>query len=462
MEKRIRKVFYYKFNMYKDIETRLEKMALKGLFLEKIDRHFWTFIKAEPKKVKYTVTYFSDGSLFDDTLTENQIGYIEKANASGWKYVAGISKMQIFVNEDENPKVLDADQKEKFENIKECMKKSYVPTSALLIAVLLINIVLNMNMAIASPTDFFTYNFRAYAVIAMIIVALEQSTSLFYYLNWCKKTETSLASGGGCIDEYSKLSKVLNNIYIVLGFVIFGLLVVDFITYDLFYGAVVLLQLPVIIVVMELVEKYLKKKKRETKVIRASVIVTSILCTILYIGVFSYLIVNRDKIGNEKSTFTTVEWELTPTETKNYKLYNDEIPVTCDDLYGEIDYDYYSYRKAKTNSLFLSKQEYYQRPLPQKNAPPAIEYSIVEPKFDFIYDAVEVELKEEYSKHYNDTGYTEIDNDIFGTVEAYQLQGKYGFRGTYLLFYEDKIVQLRVDDSLTDEQIEIIIEGLEL
>lgn len=55
MGNRSRKIVLFKFNEYKDIEERLEKMAKKGLFLEKIGSMFWTFKKGEPKEVKYTL-----------------------------------------------------------------------------------------------------------------------------------------------------------------------------------------------------------------------------------------------------------------------------------------------------------------------------------------------------------------------------------------------------------------------
>ena len=65
MKTTVKRIIYYQFNQYKDIEIKLEKMAEQGLFLKEIGLTFCTFKKGEPKKVKYKVTYFSEASIFN-------------------------------------------------------------------------------------------------------------------------------------------------------------------------------------------------------------------------------------------------------------------------------------------------------------------------------------------------------------------------------------------------------------
>ena len=130
-----KKLILFQFNHYKDIELKLEKMAEKGLFLKKVGTLFWTFEKSEPKKVKYTVTYFSEASIFNPTDTDNQQTYYDYAKESGWNFVAQLNQMQIFSSEDESPIPLETDEKEKLENIKKCMKKNFLPSTLSMIFV---------------------------------------------------------------------------------------------------------------------------------------------------------------------------------------------------------------------------------------------------------------------------------------------------------------------------------------
>jgi hypothetical protein len=61
-------------------------------------------------------------------------------------------------------------------------------------------------------------------------------------------------------------------------------------------------------------------------------------------------------------------------------------PITIEDLYGPIDYKYYSYERNIDNTFFLSKNAYRQDSPPEKDAPPRIEYELLETKFDFVYN----------------------------------------------------------------------------
>lgn len=71
MKDRVKRVVNFRFDRYRDMEVRLEKLAAEGLFLEKCGSFAWTFHKGEPKSLHYTVTYFSEGSLFNPDITDN-------------------------------------------------------------------------------------------------------------------------------------------------------------------------------------------------------------------------------------------------------------------------------------------------------------------------------------------------------------------------------------------------------
>ena len=47
------------------IQAHMEQMAAKGWMLEKMSRFFWTYRRAEPKAMHFSVVYFAPASEFD-------------------------------------------------------------------------------------------------------------------------------------------------------------------------------------------------------------------------------------------------------------------------------------------------------------------------------------------------------------------------------------------------------------
>ena len=91
-----KRIIDFRFDRYEETERKLEKLAAKGLFLKECGSFLWTFRKGEPQKLKYTVTYFSEGSVFNPCITDNQQTYFDYAKAAGLDFVTGCNQMQIF------------------------------------------------------------------------------------------------------------------------------------------------------------------------------------------------------------------------------------------------------------------------------------------------------------------------------------------------------------------------------
>ena len=144
--------------------------------------------------------------------------------------------------------------------------------------------------------------------------------------------------------------------------------------------------------------------------------------------------------------------------TREYRLYNDKIPITCEDLYGNIDFEYYSYEREEEDTPLLHRNHYSQTRPPMKNAPPELEYSIYKPKFEFVKNIVVSDLTK--LDDWSDRKLETLDNAIFSTEKAYAFyyeepNGK-RFSGEYILVFTDKIVHIDAEAPFTDEQIEIV------
>ncbi|MDZ7834453.1 MAG: hypothetical protein U5K84_03040 [Alkalibacterium sp.] len=205
----------------------------------------------------------------------------------------------------------------------------------------------------------------------------------------------------------------------------------------------------------------MKKKKISATKNKVISVVVFIFASFAYLALLMTFIMRFGFSMGDESNYRTVDWQRSETESYEYRLYSDEIPLTSEDLYGPIDYNYYSYEKEIDNTFFLSKSVYRQDTLPAKDAPPWIEYEILEPQFDFVYQLAKEHLLE-IPEWRNNTTFEPMDNKIFDTVEAYQRYYEDTPTGEYTLFFEDRIITLNMEEPLTTKQISIIKEKLEI
>ncbi|EHQ89108.1 DUF2812 domain-containing protein [Desulfosporosinus youngiae] len=460
MNHKVKKVINFRFDRYKDIEVKLEKLAAKGLFLEECDAFLWTFRKGEPKKLKYTVTYFSEGSVFNPDITDNQQTYFDYAKAAGWDFVTQFNQMQIFCSEADNPIPFETDEKEKFENIKRCMRKSFLPSIIVMILVLMLNLVVQFNSFQLDPIDFLSDPSRLFSVAMILAVVIYEVYSLLDYFIWCKRSERSIAGGGECAENISMVRRIVHIIFMSFIFAGFGYLLNYLVFKISWFGAFLcIIQMPILLTVFWLSIKYLKKKKASAAINKVISFTVLILAAFAYLAFIVWFTIKFGFNVGADSDYRTVAWPVTATTSHEYRLYRDDIPLTCEDLYGDIDYDYYSYEKKINSTLFLTKSNYRQDSLPAKDAPPRLEYDILEPQFKFVYHLAKKHLLE-IPQWRDNVSFESIDNKIFGTVEAYQRYYDDTPTGKYILLFENKMIELTMEEPPSRKQISIIKEKL--
>ena len=447
--KNTKRLMLMNYNYYKEIEKKLELYAKKGLVLEKMGPYFWTFKKTEPQNLKYTVTYFAEGSVFNPHPTDNQQTYFDYAKAAGWDFVCEYNQMQIFCSSLENPPEFETDEKEKLENIHKCMKKSFVISQLLMLLVFALNLFLRLNSLKRNPTDFLSSNIDLAALLMFISIILYSSYTLINYFMWYNKSKKSVDMGGFIIENFSKIRRYFEIGYLIFLFSLIGYMFIHLSTNTAF-GIIALsvAQLPLFALVFWGSITLLKRRKfsaNANKIISTSLL---ILTGVLYLGFMFYSIPRFSFSERSNLPYTTVG---------EYRLYCDKIPLTCEDLYGHIDFEYYSYEADEENTPLLHRNHYSQTSPPMKNAPPELEYSIYEPKFEFVKNIVVSDLTK--LNDWSDRKLETLDNAVFSTEKAYafyyeEANGKL-FSGEYILVFTDKIIHIDAETPFTDEQIEI-------
>jgi len=462
MKNKTKKVMNFRFDRYEDVENKLEKLAAKGLFLEKCGSFLWTFRKGTPQKLKYTVTYFSEGSVFNPDVTDNQQTYFDYAKAAGWNFVTQFNQMQIFSSEADNPIPFETEEKEKFENIKRCMKKSYLPSLILIILVFAINLIVQFNSFQLNPMDYLSDSIRLLSISMILSIIIYSVYSLMTYFIWIKRSEKSIALGGECAKNSSIVYKIVDIIYMVFVFGSLAYLLLHLVFEIGGFGLFLLIaQMPILMIIFWSSIKYFKKKKASATKNKVISITVLVIASFAYLALLMAFIMRFGFSMGDDLNYRTVNWQLSETESYEYKFYSDEIPLTSEDLYGQIEYDYYSYEKEIDRTLFLSKSLYRQDTPPAKDSPPRIEYEILEPQFDFVYGLVKEHLLE-IPEWRDKVTFEPISNKTFDTVEAYQRYYEDTPTGDYTLFFKDKVIILNMEEQLTTNQILIIKEKLKI
>lgn len=462
MKRKVKRLVHFRFDHYKDIESRLEKFAAKGLFLEECGTFLWSFRKDEPKHLKYAVSYFSEGSLFNPDITENQQTYFEYAKAAGWNIVTQFNQMQIFCSDADNPIPFETDEKEKFENIKKCMRKSFLPSIISLVVVFLFNLIVQFNSYYVNPIGFLSDAGRLFSVAIIFAVVFYDSLSLLDYFIWCKRSAHSIANGGACIEKSGKICRIFDAIFLCLIFGWLGWFLLYISSRGYWFSLLIgMAQIPILMIAFWSSIKYLKKKKAAAMVNKVVSFTVLILASFAYLTLILVLIIRFDLHTGDESDYRTVTWELSPTESHDYKLFSNDLPLTCEDLYGPIDYEYYSYEKTVNSTIFLTSSTYRQDSLPAKDSPPRLNYEILESKFKFVYKLAREQLLTIPEWRQN-RSFKPINNEFFGTIDAYQEYNDERSTGKYILFFADKIITLDMEEPPTFEQIAIIRETLQL
>ena len=457
--KNTKRLMLMNYNYYKEIEQKLELYAKKRLVLEKMGPYLWTFKKTEPQNLKYTVTYFAEGSVFNPHPTDNQQTYFDYAKAAGWDFVCEYNQMQIFCSSLENPPEFETDEKEKLENIHKCMKKSFVVSQLLMLVVFALNLFLRLNSLKRNPTDFLSSNIDLATFLMFFCIILYSSYTLINYYMWYNKSKKSVDMGGSIIENFNKTRRYFDIGYLIFLFSLVGYMFMHLLTNTAF-GIIALsvVQLPLFALIFWGSITLLKRRKISANANKIISISLLIITGVLYLGFIFYSIPRFSFSERSNKPYTTVDWEVYEGMTREYRLYSDKIPLTCEDLYGHIDFEYYSYEADEEDTPLLHRSHYSQTRPPMKNAPPKLEYSIYKPKFEFVKNIVVSDLTK--LEDWSDRKLETLDNAIFSTEKAYAFYYEEAneklFSGEYILVFTDKIIQIDAETSFTDEQIEII------
>ena len=122
------------------LEEHLARMAAEGWLLDKIGQFLWHYRRIEPKKLTFSVTYFPKASAFDPEPSEEQETFYDFCRHTGWVLAASSAQLQVFYNEGPDPVPIETDPVLEVESIHRTMKRSFLPSQLMLLALAVLDV----------------------------------------------------------------------------------------------------------------------------------------------------------------------------------------------------------------------------------------------------------------------------------------------------------------------------------
>ncbi len=448
MKNTVNKLMFIRLHNFRSIETKLENYAKKGLFLDSIGTFTWKFKKDEPKDMKYTVAFFSEGSIFNPSQTENQKVYIEMARESGWEFVAESNKLQVFSSGADNPIEFETDEEEKFKNIKKCINKSFLPSMVMLAIVFAFNVFMQLQVVKFDPIGLLISPYRLFPLITAVMLEIYYISLIAEYLLWCKKSEKSIRETGKCYE--AKIDSVYIDIIALtlISTLTIGFLISFVASFNIPALLFTLLFVPFLFVIYLGTIKLLKKLNFSAKAnMITSIAVLTLSCFAMIAVVFTSTIL---LLSEEK---TSPEFSST------------DLPITVQDIFSEHkDYEGFQYDIKAFDNILVSGAVYSQENYGLVNSPPLLTCTVYEAKFDFVENIIFNELYSlpNYPPHI--AAFSNINSELIQSLNLdniYQAFRSYEVPiGEYIIVKGNKIIYIDMTEPMNDAQLEKFISAI--
>lgn len=441
------------------IQEKLEEMAESGWMLEKTG-FMWTYKRIEPKKLRFSVTYFPNASDFDPSPTEGELTKIDFCRQDGWNLVTTWGVMQIFYNEDLDAVPIETEPVMQIENICRSMKKNVLLPQAVLSGMLLWNVVIRLSQWRRDPVGELSDPFSIYSVLMFSILTLACLYEIGFYFCWSRKAKAAAQNDGVFLPVRSKpiASWILMAVSALL-------LILSYTALRGPLGFVILwlCMVPFIIVIGNLLKNMLKKRGVSRNVNRIVSVCAVVLLTFLMLGLMTAAIIQgRMRFDSGKNVVDTYELY-----GRTREIYNDPLPLEIEEL-ADVN-AWWSKEADHQETLLLSSTEYRQYAVPADGNDNVderkIEYTVTEVKQDFLYDFIKRAVLNSRQDEIHDEfvftdHYEPIDASVWNADDAYQLHWSESVLNTYLIFWGNHIVEIKFYWEPTPEQIAITVEKL--
>ena len=454
MKPKKRRLEYYSFYNHTGIEKHLTEMAQKGWMLEAISNLYWTYRKIEPKNIHFCVTYYPRGSDFDPEPSEDQQTFHDFCAHTGWQLACTWHQMQVFYNEKESSIPLETDPVMEVDTLHRACKKNFLPSFYSMLALGILMGEYTLVRIFYDPIGLLTSSSQMLTGFAYICVLAISLVELVTYFSWYKKARRA-AQDGLFVDTpstagFQKCIVVL----LMIGMVwwLTNLLAAD----DplLFWVAVAMLgYMFVVILAVNGIKQGLKKAKVSRGMNRFVTLAACFILPLIMTGLVTYGFISLNRTG---------AFERKPQDDMS-------IPLSLSDFMEINEMDYTEYDRTNETTLLQQRVVNHHASLHAMEAGNAesLRYIITTVKVPFLYKwcAEQIFWDEDESNNGIPEGhrsiYKETDASYWGADAAYRLYHEEGWwRNTYLLYYDDRIIEIHFSWEPTEDDMAIVNQKL--
>lgn len=460
-----RRFILFSFYDRTGIEAYLEKQAESGWLLDRISVFGWHFRRIEPKKMCFSVVYFSQASVFDPEPSEQQLSFRDFCEHTGWKLAAASAQMQIFYNEEADPTPIETDAVLEVASIHASAKKSHLASYYLMTAVGVLQAGLFLWRLLSDPISVLSSNANLFTGVCWFLMLALSLVEIVGYHRWHRRAKKAAELDGSFVETKGHRNfQIIMLSFTVLAFA-FLLISYGGNKMSLLALASVAFVLGVTVIIVGTSE-LMKKLKLSAMTNRNITIILTLVLSFGFMGLFLISVIGR---------INSVWPDKVPVETYEFNgwvqnIYHDELPLTIEDLIDTA-YDGYSYEiRTLDQSVLVEQKEALQRPRMDALDQPDLGYSITAVKFPLLYNWCKTALLDDFAHNYGHPvpeddmwkEHIEVDAAPWGANEAYQLKLGGEPQMRFLLCYDTNIVEIdfEFDWELTAEQMWIVAERL--
>ena len=449
----------YSFYDRTGIQAHLEQMAAKGWMLEKMDRFFWTYRRAEPKAVHFSVIYFAPASEFDCAPGEEQQTFLDYCAAAGWTLAASWSQMLIFATEASSPTPIETDAAVQVEAVHQAMKKSFLLSYGILLALALFQLVRDLSDLWHHPTDTLANPAALGALVLWLLIVLRCATEIASYFLWRRKATRTAAEEGRFTPTRGH-----RRLWLVHELLSAACLLNIFFSISTQYALLLVGVLVVLIALQGLLAGLRHLMRRTGWTTEVNRLVTQILSFLVALVVILGINWGAVRLMRDAPWRETYTWQ-----GDEYDVHPMDLPLTMEDLAGER-YEHVSRDLIETRTFFLARRTCRETVgLPQKQV--SLYYEVTDILRPWLRDTVVRDYLENddlvgyigtHKLTFHRTWLPEEDPGAWGADAVYRRYRGEEEKPTsqFLLFYGGRMVELELDQEPTDTQRALVGERL--
>lgn len=462
MRKKKRRMETFSYYDRSGLERHLARMAEKGWLLEKIGYFWWTYRRIEPQKLAFSVSYFPKASQFDPGPSEEQETFYDFCAHTGWTLAAANAQLQIFYNERPDPVPIETDPVTELDAIHRTMKRSYLPSQLVLLALGLLNGGMLVYRLLDDPIGGLSSAGYLMSGLCWTLLLLLIGIEVTSYLLWHRKAAQAAERGEFLESKSHRGFQIFCLILVLLGMGYY--LGTIFLSGDRMSMVIAVALLcgygPGMFLLVSGIKGLMKRRKAPAEVNRVVTLVGS-----LVLGVAMITLITEGILGASARGCFAGERETYEYYGETLIVYQDYLPLTIEDLLDVYYNGYIRERRQEDETFLLARLV--MRESPRYDAEhykdiPQLSYNIVLVKVPALYGLCRDALLNQWPDDwYWDYSYVPTDAAPWGALEAYrQTEAERGLLNCYLLCYPNRIVEIAVssdsdsfDWSVTPEQM---------